>query len=74
MHEAHGADHRGNGQPFADQHHGLDVVAMEDVRGDHQQHRGRGDTDQEREVGDVEAPGHLVAHARDHQSLADLAR
>ena len=38
---------------------GLPVV---DVGGDDEQHRRRGDADEEREVADVEGPRHLVAH------------
>ena len=50
----------------------LHVGAVEQVGRDDQQHGGRGDAHQEGEVGDVEAPGHLVAHAGDDQAVAQL--
>ena len=72
-HHEHQAHHNGaDGQQFPvedDLPNGLPVV---DVSGNNQHHGGGRHAHQEREVPDVEAPAHLVAHGGQGESVAHL--
>ncbi len=65
---------RRDGEHLAEQRDFLDRLPVVDVGRDHQQHRGRGDADEEGEVADVEAPRHRIAHVRADQAALVLVR
>ncbi len=71
-HEQQAHDDRGDGQELAENHQIMHLAVLVDVGGNHQHHRGGGHAHQEREVGDVQAPRHLVGHARGRQALDQL--
>ena len=70
--EEHAHRDRAQGQQLTDDHDLADRFPVVHVGGDHEHDGGGGDADQEREVADVEAPTHLVAHCGDAEPLAEL--
>ncbi len=73
-HEHDGHRDGGDRHALADEDDVLDVLAVKDIGRDHEQHGRRRDADEEREVGDVEAPRHLVAHAGHDETVRELLR
>jgi hypothetical protein len=64
---------RGHGDSLGQQHRPAEVHVFQDVGRQHQHHGGRGQPDQEREVGDVEPPAHVIAHAAHPETVPQLA-
>ena len=69
-HQAHGDG--ADGQQLAVNHDLANGLPVVNVCRDHQHHRGRGHSHQEREVADIEAPAYLVAHSGHAQAEAHL--
>ena len=69
--EAH--DHRGDGQEFPQDRDLAEGLVVVEVVGQNQHDRRRGHSDQEGELGDVERPGDVPAHAGDAQAVIQLA-
>ena len=72
--EEHAHGDRGDRQELAEDRdlaEGLEVVQ---VVGEDDHHRRGGDADQERELGDVEAPRHVAAEAGDAEAERELAQ
>jgi hypothetical protein len=61
-----------DGEQLADDDHVVHGVVAVEVRGDHHHHAARGEADGEGEVGDVEPPRDVVAHARHAHAVHDL--
>ena len=71
-HEGQAHEDGRHGEQFAEDDQVVQLLVVVDVDRDHHHHRRRGDADQEGEVGDVDAPGDLVAHAGDDQAVGEL--
>ena len=61
-----------HGEQFAEDHQVMQLLVVVDIDRDHHHHRRRRDADQEGEVGNIDAPRHLVAHAGDDQPVGKL--
>lgn len=70
--EQHAHDHRSHGHEFTEDDHALEFFIMVEIRGQNKHHRRSGHAHEIGELGDVEAPGHVAAHACDGKPAKDL--
>ena len=70
--EGHAHDDRRDGEELAENGHLAERLVVVEIVGQDHHHRRRGDTDQEGELGDVEPPNHVPAHAGDGQTGGKL--
>ena len=71
-HEEHAHDDGAHREQLAEDDDLADRLPVVDVGGDDEHHRCSRHSHQEREVADVEAPAHLVAHRGDDEPLREL--
>jgi hypothetical protein len=67
-------DDRGDRKQLADDHDVMHQPIAVEVGGDDHHHATRRHADEEREVGDVQAPAHVIGHVRQDHAVHDLVR
>ena len=71
-HEGEAHEDGRDGEQFAEDDQVVQLLVVVDVDRDDHHHRRGGHADEEGEIGDVDAPGNLVAHAGGDQAVHEL--
>ena len=65
-------DHGRNGHELAEDDHDLEFLVVMEIGGQNQHNGGSGHTDEVGELGNIETPGHIPAHAGHAETVKQL--